>query len=317
MRIKVRITNGVRLSSCWIAMGSTCPCQSESADICTTVVGDNIVTMSCAFSSTLSKGQFVDIEYFQATGIGTFVGVYDKTKIDFDANEWKAEYSTYIPYYTGFKNTDTKRVLMEWFPQVTSASTLEYYLLVITVNEQLDNNSFSSKMGAFLSPTTINDKGAVTLSGFNPLGDANSGVINPVMFENNQHPPTPYFLATLSRDPTGRLRGWFSAGNHKNFIAYNLAVDLAGMLVFTATTNTIVPTEESGNSVSPSGALLYIATEGQYPGKIPATKPGYADLKTNNYPVYEFVFYGEYPKCQVKRVATIQTVTDPEDNPRA
>lgn len=277
-----------------------------SADICTTVVGDNMLIISCASAAPYPKGQNFG-EGFPGFGIGTFVGIYDKTKIDFDNNEWKAEYSIYLPYHAGFKNTDTNRVLLEWFPQVTSAGTLEYHLLLITLNEAMDDNNLTRKMSALLSPMTISDKGAVTLTGFNQL-----------LFQNSQHPPAPYFLATLNRDPTGRLRSWFSAGNNKTFVAYNLEVDLAvNQISFTPTTNTIVASEDSGNSVSPSAALVYIATESQYAGKIPATKPGgYPDLKTNNYPVYEFVFYGEYPKCQVKRLATIQTVTDPEDNPR-
>ena len=287
--------------------GANMPVPSRTCrDVCTTVIGDNIVLVTCASAAPFAKARAVVLKIPQTgdVGIGTFVGVYDKRKINFDTNEWKAEYSTYVPYFEDFKNSDTNRVLMEWYPSVSSDGKLGHRLLLITINDRMDQFNYSRRMGAFQAPMTVSDNGTVTLGSFD-------GAI----MENAGQPPTPYYLATLQRDPTGRLRCWCSVGNNKNMTAYNLEIS-GNQVYFGATTNTIVASEESGNSVSPSAALLYIATEAQYVGKIPATKPGFPDLKTNNFPVYEFVFYGEYPKCQVRRLATIQTVADAEDNPR-
>ncbi len=286
--------------------GATMPVPApNSRDICTTVIGDNIVLVSCASAQPFHKAKTVNFDGFQNIGTGTFFGVYDKTKIDFNKNEWTAEYSTYIPYNVGFgfHNTNTDRVLMEWFNRVSSAGVLEYYVLVLTMNTSKDQLDVSRKIAPFMAPMTISEKGTVTVGAFD------GAVMQP--FSN---PPAPYFMATLQRDPTGRLRSWFSAGNN-SLTAYTLEID-GNMVNMTPTSNTISPSEVSNNSVSPSAALIYMATAGYYQGTTPATKPGSPDLKTDNYPVYEFVFYGRNPKCLVKRLATVQVVADPDDNQR-
>ncbi|MEI6412136.1 MAG: hypothetical protein WCR52_22280 [Bacteroidota bacterium] len=275
------------------ADGINKPLPTDRRDIYTTVLGDNIVLVSCASAQSVTKDTNA-LGNFSTTVpnvSGTFFGVYDKTKIDFENNVWTAEHSEYILFSDNFRSDNINGVLMEWFTKISVQGTLEYHLMLVRLTDS--DHDFR------ISPMTINDKG---VTGFNFI---QLGVDTPGLKP-----------ATLNRDPTGRLRSWATrAGDHTEFMAYNVEYDGAS-LSLAATSNIIAASEVSGNSVNPSAALIYIATDGQYDGSIPATKPGLPDLKTNNYPVYEFVFYGEYPKCQVKRLATIQTVTDPEDNQR-
>jgi hypothetical protein len=275
-----------------------------SRDICTTVIGDNFVIVSCALAYQSPKGAdprgIIHLQPETANRCGTFLGVYDKTKIDFEKNVWKAEYSSYFGFNSDYQNNDTNRVLIEWFTQVSDNDTLDYNLLLML-------SKGSQEIQNYIIPLTISADGAVRFINDTP-GDN--------LFNSQTLPPAPYALATLNRDPTGRLRSWFTVGPNKQLIAYYVEWDNQNTISLIPTTNTITPSEESSYSPSPSAALIYIATEGQYAGTAPATKPGFPDLKTNNYPVYEFVFYGEYPKCQVKRLATVQTVTDSDDNLR-
>lgn len=289
-------------------------------DISTTVVGGNLIIVTCASAAPFSGAANAKYKPWDAKGIGTFVGVYDKNKIDFTNNAWKAEFSTYLPYQKGFNQDNANQVLTEWYSRV--GSTLdkngnplpEYYLLVLVMNGQTKNTM--PDLSAFYAAINLSNNGLAPLGNFTPMGTEDS---SPLKFMNTDSPSTPFSIADLTRDAAGRLRAWLSYNGNKKFTAVNMEHHGQGdsFIEVTPTTNDVIPSETSLYSVSPSSSVSYIALEAQYITNIKTQKQGAPDLSAKNYPVYEFVFYGEYPKCQVNRVGTIQSVSDPEDNLRS
>lgn len=252
-------------------------------DISTTVFNDNIIFFAC--SQALIEGDSSGEAY------NTFLGVYDtrNVKVNNAGSTWAASWYSYLKSDLMPPST----ISIEWFSTLDQDGQPAFYLAII--------GSFSPD-----GPTSI-----VWYIPFTVTTDANGGTVvvlsePPMGRQMNHQPGEADFIETLVRDPSGRVRGWGRPSDKQPGPGL-----LRGHIL-----DTLEPPPLDGfvgcprvrermaasDTLTPPASLFYVFTPG-------ATDTTFNNKKATDYPVYEFIFYGNKPTFQVNRYGTIQVVS--------
>jgi hypothetical protein len=275
--------------------GATAPKNNPLADVSATAVGDNIIIVTCAQASSPTN----------PTG-GTFVGIYDTTKLDTANNNWAAQWHAYLPYYGPLNSSNAFHISTEWYSTVGESGKPEFYLVVFVQSSQTPDANVSPDMNAWELQMTVDEasSGITTVGLSLPLQSS-------FTWGQGFQYPFPVFYADLNRDPGGRLRIWNSPRSQQN------------KSLFATSLNTSKPIQNaygpillsdnlqiSDNFTAPS-SLFYIFEKGEFNTTV-------TGKQVTNYPVYEFIFYGGFILwssgfvllAQVNNCGTIQIIPD-------
>jgi len=251
------------------------------ADVSATTVGDNIVILAFACTSSASH-----------PAQGTFVAVYDTRDIDTSTNKWTAKWHDYLPL-SGINAALPVQVSVEWFtaiaPNSKNTDPPTFYVAVIV-----------QPFSGILTPAPLK-MAYYTMT----VGEASGSEISVTLTKGPLSSPGAQnvFYANLLRDPAGRLRSWVRPEGQKT--EYDA-------VLLQATPGTPVSFNHSGESITLKGdplpytapcSLFYMFSDGQSSTTVNGTP-------ATQYPVYEFVFYGTQGMCQVNRCGTVQVVPD-------
>lgn len=262
------------------------PLQTSNVRRCdnsTTVLGDNIVifTATPVFEDSNNR-------------TGTYLGIYDTRDFPQKGDLWNATWHRFLPM-NGYA---VDSVTTEWFSTVGDDGKPEFYLAVYAPVLSTSAQP-TGQMLVWYIPLTVtqDDKGGTVVV---PAEPASPRVMNPQVGEGD-------LIRTLVRDPAGRVRAWGSLQT-----AASGAGLLTGHILETlnspaATGDPICPRVKervaaSDTFVGPS-SLFYMFAPGQSQTTV-NNRPGI------EYPVYEFVFYGQNIKFQMNRYGSIQQFTD-------
>ena len=268
------------------ADGKTVPVGQRryiDADVSATTVGDNIIILAFACTSSASH-----------PAPGTFVAVYDTRDIDTSTNKWTAKWHDYLPLGPVDPALPVQ-VSVEWFATIApdSKDTDPPALYVAVIAQPFLTLTTPAPLGLSYYTMTVGDTVGSELSITLAKGPANP-------------PGSPsVFYSNLLRDPAGRLRSWTrSAGQKTKYDAV--------LLEAAPGTGTAVSFGPSGESINVTAdpfpyigpcSLFYLFSEGQSNTTVNGTP-------ATQIPVYEFVFYGTQGMCQVNRCGTVQVIPD-------
>jgi hypothetical protein len=254
-----------------------------------TIVGENIVIVTCGFATSATN----------AVG-GTFVAIYDTNDIDSDRNTWASQFHAYLPFQsqvdTGHLPTN---VSVEWYSTVGASgkdTDPPDYRLVVLV-QMISGAATVDVLRPWFLPMTVStpEVGLTKVTLTVPSG--------PI-----EGPPGMTYFSPLVRDPASRLRVWMCDGIHQRGEAAPFTAALIGTddnhrqdqyFKFGTTSNIL---QASDASILPC-SLFYVFE----PGKSLITVDGKPVVE---YPAYEFVFYGTQGLCQVSRCGSLQVFPD-------
>jgi len=257
------------------------PNRYIDADVSATTVGDNIIIL--AFACTSSASHPVQ---------GTFVAVYDTRDIDTSTNKWTAKWHDYLPLQA-VNAALPVQVSVEWFaalsPNSKDTDPPAFYVAVIVQPFGSLTAPAPRKLSYYTMTIgeTVGSEISVTLAR-GPV-DPGGGL--------------DLFYSNLLRDPAGRLRSWIRrSGQRTKYEGVLLQATPGSPVSFNGSPESINVTADPFPYIAPC-SLFYLFSDGQSSTTVNGTP-------ATQYPVYEFVFYGTQGMCQVNRCGTVQVIPD-------